>query len=265
MWPTFLAKTNGFLFLVAGVTALLAATVQINPIWQYGPYVPYKVSYAVQPDWYMGWLDGALRIMPSWEIVLPGHMIPNVFFPGILLPGITFTVLMFWPIIEARFRHDTLEHHILEEPRNNPWRTALGASVLAFYFVLFGASADDVLANYLSVSLNTVLVAFRYLAVLVPVIVYPVTYKICLELQHQPRASKTKRHNIVLRSADGGYSTVESAARPGDALPSFPPLPLDNLIIVGDGAGDGTNGADGAASNGSDTKRGIFRIPRSYR
>ncbi len=265
MWPTFLAKTNGFLFLVAGVTALLAATVQINPIWQYGPYVPYKVSYAVQPDWYMGWLDGALRIMPSWEIVLPGHMIPNVFFPGILLPGITFTVLMFWPIIEARFRHDTLEHHILEEPRNNPWRTALGASVLAFYFVLFGASADDVLANYLSVSLNTVLVAFRYLVVLVPVIVYPVTYKICLELQHQPRASKTKRHNIVLRSADGGYSTVESAARPGDALPSFPPLPLDNLIIVGDGAGDGTNGADGAASNGSDTKRGIFRIPRSYR
>ena len=32
------------------------------------PTTPSKISYAVQPDWYMGWLDGALRIMPSWEL-----------------------------------------------------------------------------------------------------------------------------------------------------------------------------------------------------
>jgi ubiquinol-cytochrome c reductase cytochrome b subunit len=286
MWPTFLAKTNGFLFLVAGVTTILAATVQINPIWQYGPYVPYKVSYAVQPDWYMGWLDGALRVMPSWEIVFPGHMIPNAFFPGILLPGITFTVLMFWPMIEAVLKHDTLEHHILEEPRNNPWRTALGAAVLSFYFVLFGASATDVLANYLAVPLNTVLVAFRVLVIAVPIIVYPVTYKICLELQHQHRPTKTKRHNIVMRSADGGYSTVETAPRPGDQRPVFPPLPLDELVLVpngsgdgaagaGDGSGDGALGAAGAAgaagatsattADGASSRKGIFRIPRDYR
>ena len=33
MWPGFIAKTNGFLFLIFGVTALLGAFVQINPIW----------------------------------------------------------------------------------------------------------------------------------------------------------------------------------------------------------------------------------------
>ena len=88
LWPAFMAKTTGFLMLTTGITALLGAFAQINPIWQYGQYVAYKVSYAVQPDWYMGWLDGALRVMPSWELHLPGHMIPNVFFPGILvLPG----------------------------------------------------------------------------------------------------------------------------------------------------------------------------------
>ncbi|MHB1988773.1 MAG: cytochrome bc1 complex cytochrome b subunit [Acidimicrobiales bacterium] len=264
MWPTFLAKTNGFLFLVAGVTTALAATVQINPIWQYGPYVPYKVSYAVQPDWYMGWLDGALRVMPSWEIVFPGHMIPNAFFPGILLPGITFTFLMMWPMIEARVRGDRLEHHILEEPRNNPWRTALGAAVLAFYFVLFGASATDVLANYLSISLNTVLVAFRVLVIAVPLVVYPVTYKICLELQHQPRATKTKRHNIVMRSAEGGYSTIEVHARPGDERTHLPPLPLDAMVLVGEGA-DGAAADGGPLAEDADEKKGVFHIPRTYR
>ena len=113
----------------------------------------------------MGWLDGALRIMPSWEIVGFGHMIPNVFFPAILLPGITFGVLQMWPFIEARLTHDHAEHQILDRPRDRPKRTAFGAAVFSFYFVLFGASATDVLANYLSISLNVVLTSFRFLAI----------------------------------------------------------------------------------------------------
>jgi ubiquinol-cytochrome c reductase cytochrome b subunit len=265
MWPTFIAKTQGFLFLVAGVTALLGAFVQINPIWQYGPYVPYRVSYAVQPDWYMGWLDGALRVMPSWEIVFPGHMIPNAFFPGVLLPGVTFTVLMFWPIIEARITGDKLEHHLLDEPRNRPWRTALGAAVLSFYFVLFGASSTDVLANYLSIPLNTVLVTFRYLCVIVPAIVYPVTYRICVELQHQHRPTKTKRHNIVVRTEEGGYSTIEVKARPGDVRTVLPPIPVDAMVLVDDRTREAV-AADGApVTDGDGARSGIFRIPRTYR
>ncbi len=265
MWPVFLAKTQGFLFLVAGVTALLGAFVQINPIWQYGPYVPYHVSYAVQPDWYMGWLDGALRVMPSWETVFPGHMIPNAFYPGVLLPGITFTVLMLWPMIEARVTGDTREHHILEEPRNNPMRTAIGASVLAFYFVLFGASATDVLANYLNVSLNTVLVTFRALVIFVPIVVFPITYKICIELQHQHRPTKTKRHNVVIRSAEGGYSTVEVKPRPGDVREVLPPLPVDAMIVVRKNGHAEVAADGGPVRNGVRSGRGIFKIPRTYR
>ena len=176
-----------------GVTgASRARFVQINPIWLYGQYVPYKVSYAVQPDWYMGWLDGALRIMPSWEIVGFGHMIPNAFFPAILLPGITFGVLQTWPFIEAKLTKDTAEHQILDRPRDRPKRTAFGAAVFSFYFVLFGASATDVLANYLSISLNVVLTSFRVLVFVVPVIVFPVTYRICRELQEVPTAGQAQ-------------------------------------------------------------------------
>ena len=103
--------------------------------------------------------------MPSWEIVGFGHMIPNVFFPAILLPGITFGVLQMWPFIEARLTRDYASHQILDRPRDRPKRTAFGAAVFSFYFVLFGASATDVLANYLSISLNVVLTSFRFLAI----------------------------------------------------------------------------------------------------
>jgi ubiquinol-cytochrome c reductase cytochrome b subunit len=266
MWPGFVAKTQGFLFLVAGVAVALGAFVQINPIWLYGPYKPHQVSYAVQPDWYMGWLDGALRVMPNWETNFPGHMIPNAFYPGVLLPGVTFTVLMVWPMLEARLRHDRLEHHLLEEPRYNPLRTAIGAAVLAFYFVLFAASSTDVLANYLAVSLNAVLVSFRYATVIVPIIVFPVTYKICHELQHQPRVMKTKRHNIVVRSPEGGYSTVEVKPRPGDERVHLPPLPVDAMVLVPPPGSEGKETVGAAAGgNGARGRQGILRIPRTYR
>ena len=88
MYPTFIAKTTGFLFVTTGVLWALGGLAQINPIWQFGQYEPYKISYAVQPDWYMGWLDGALRIMPPISWTLWGHTIPFVvLFPAVLFPG----------------------------------------------------------------------------------------------------------------------------------------------------------------------------------
>jgi ubiquinol-cytochrome c reductase cytochrome b subunit len=244
LWPTFAAKTGGYFFLVTGVTALLGAAVQINPIWQFGQYVAYKVSYAVQPDWYMGWLDGALRVMTPWEIVVGGHMVPNAFFPGVLLPGITFTVLALWPFIEARFTGDRAEHHILDRPRDRPGRTSLGAAVLSFYLVLFGASSTDVLANYFQISLNNVLQTFQILTVTVPFVVGFVAYRICIELQNAPGSGKRKRANVMFRSASGGYSTVPSDPRPGDGYVPPPPADLENFVLE-----PSTNGAGVAASS----------------
>jgi ubiquinol-cytochrome c reductase cytochrome b subunit len=293
MWPTFMAKTTGFLLLVAAVSALLGAVVQINPIWLYGPYRPYVVTYAVQPDWYMGWLDGALRIMPHWQTVIAGRaLIPNIFWPAVVLPGITFTVLMIWPFIEQSVTGDRVDHELLDRPRDRPKHTALGAAVLSFYFVLFGASATDVLANYLNVSLNTVLTSFQVLVFVVPIVVYPVALKICRELQGTPDGGKTKAHNIVIRSAEGGYSAVPTEPRSGDVPLELDPLPLDTSVVlpalVGSpsyeavdrsslgaraSAGDldgGRDGGDGSApaedGDGAEPpSRRVFRIPRNYR
>ncbi|QXC61531.1 cytochrome b [Aquihabitans sp. G128] len=102
VFPTYAAKAIGLFFLTVSVLCLLGGLVQINPIWIYGPFDPAEVSAASQPDWYMGWLDGALRIMPGWEVRLFGFELPNPFFPAVLLAGATFGLLYAWPFLEAR-------------------------------------------------------------------------------------------------------------------------------------------------------------------
>ena len=53
--------------------ALLGTFAQVNPVWLFGPYQPGSISAGSVPGWYMGFLDGALRIMPGWEIGVFGH------------------------------------------------------------------------------------------------------------------------------------------------------------------------------------------------
>ncbi|MDQ3423160.1 MAG: cytochrome b, partial [Actinomycetota bacterium] len=101
LMPVYMAKAGGFFFLVFGVTALMGALLQINPVWKYGAYNPAEVTAGSQPDWYMGWLDGGLRLMPNWETNLFGYTLSwNVFVPGVLLMGLLFTVLGLYPFLE---------------------------------------------------------------------------------------------------------------------------------------------------------------------
>jgi ubiquinol-cytochrome c reductase cytochrome b subunit len=233
MFPTFMAKTTGFLFMVAATTALLGAFVQINPIWQFGSYNASKISYAVQPDWYMGWLDGALRIMPSWEFAGFGHTIPfEVFLPAVVFPGLVFTICLIWPALERRVTGDDEIHHLLDRPRNRPKRTAAGAAMFGLLFTLFAASSTDVLANFFHVSLNAVLWFFRIAVFIVPIVAGLVTYQLCREMQGVRGIGKRKRAVVVRLSAEGEYSTVQAAPRPDDERVELHPEPVPARIDV---------------------------------
>jgi ubiquinol-cytochrome c reductase cytochrome b subunit len=182
LWPTYVFKAGGLFFIVAAVLAGLGGLAQINPVWIYGPFRPENVSSASQPDWYMGWADGALRLMPNWEIRAWGFQIPNPFWGGILLPGITFTLLYMWPWLEARFTGDRREHHVLDRPRDRPVRTALGVATLTFYSIIGVAASNDVIATTFGLSVNAVLISLRVAVIVVPPIAAFVTYRICKEL-----------------------------------------------------------------------------------
>ena len=233
MFPTFMAKTTGFLFMVTAATALLGAFAQINPIWQFGSYDASKISYAVQPDWYMGWLDGALRIMPSWELAAFGHTIPlEVFLPAVVFPGLIFTLCMAWPALEVRMTGDKDLHNLLDRPRDRPKRTAAGVAIFALLFTLFAASSTDVLANFFHISLNVVLWFFRFATIIVPIISGLVAYQLCREMQGVHGIGKRKRALIVSLSAEGAYSTVPTPPRPGDEHEELDPEPVPVRIDI---------------------------------
>ena len=231
MFPVFMAKTTGFLLIVTGVTALLSAFAQINPIWQFGPYTASRISYAVQPDWYMAFLDGALRIFPSWSFHSFGHTIPfEVFIPAVLFPGILFNVAYLWPLIERKVTGDNQIHHLLDRPRDRPKHTAVGVAVLALLGMLFMASSTDVLANFFHLPLNTVLWAMRILVLVSPFIAYPITYKICKELQGLHGGGKRKTPNLVMRTAEGAYVAVPTPAYGDDVPPELEPETVPTFI-----------------------------------
>jgi ubiquinol-cytochrome c reductase cytochrome b subunit len=205
-WPTYASKALGLFFLTSAVLAFLGGVFQINPIWMYGPFDPAEVSTASQPDWYMGWLDGALRIMPGWEIRAFGFEIPNPFFPGVLLAGVTFALLYAWPFLEARVTGDYAEHHLLDRPRQRPVRTALGTATLSFYVICFLGAAADVLASTFGLSVNAILWTFRVLLLAVPPVVGWVTYRLCAELSARdglPIASPVTMREIPRRLLRG--------------------------------------------------------------
>ncbi|MGD0056127.1 MAG: ubiquinol-cytochrome c reductase cytochrome b subunit [Acidimicrobiales bacterium] len=231
MFPVFMAKTTGFLLIVTGVIALLATFAQINPIWQFGPYQASRISYAVQPDWYMAFLDGALRIWPSWSFHSFGHTIPfEVTIPAVVLPGIIFTIAYLWPTMERLVTKDNELHNLLDRPSNRPKRTAAGVAVLAFIVTLFFASSTDVIANFFHVSLEEVLVAMRVLVLVTPLIAYPVTYKICKELQGVHGSGKRKTPNAVSRTSEGEYLATPTPVYVDDVQHELEPTEVPRFI-----------------------------------
>jgi ubiquinol-cytochrome c reductase cytochrome b subunit len=207
LWPTYTVKTIGLALLVFAVLAGLGGLVQINPIWLYGPFKPFQVTSPAQPDWYLGWIEGALRLFPNWEIRAFGFEIPEPFFPAVLLPGITFALLYAWPWLERWLTGDTAEHHLLDRPRDRPVRTTLGAITLAFYAVLFAAASNDLLAHWTGIDIADVNRLFRISLVVVPAVVGWITYRVCsglhragdVRISHLPASALRKRPKVPSR------------------------------------------------------------------
>ncbi|WP_026530657.1 cytochrome b [Haematomicrobium sanguinis] len=199
--PVYAAKAGGFFFIVFGVVALIAAFFQINPVWNYGPYDPSPVSAGTQPDWYIGWVDGALRLMPGpgWEWVLFGQWTLSL---NVLLPALGPVILLFglmfsWPWIERWITKDNREHNLLDRPRNAPFRTGVGVAGVIFYCTLWAAASSDLIATHFQVSLNDVTIWLRFLLFIGPVVGFIVARRIALALQRKDR-------EIVLHGRETG-------------------------------------------------------------
>jgi ubiquinol-cytochrome c reductase cytochrome b subunit len=232
-WPFFLIKGTAWFFFIFAALAVLATFAQINPIWLYGPYNPLAISSASQPDWYLGILEGALRVMPAWEVNFLGHTVTlSVLIPFALPLGIILGGAAVWPFFERWVTGDKATHQINDRPRNVPARTGIGVAVIVFYGVLWAEGANDVLADVFNVPLYTVTWIARVLVIVGPVVAYVITKRICLGLQRKD--TETLEHGVelgIIRQLPDGAFTEETrpvtdeeravlAARP--AVPALP-------------------------------------------
>ena len=214
-WPTQAFVSTGLFFLTAAFVALVGGLVQVNPIWAYGPFDATVVSSPAQPDWYVGWLDGSLRVFPPFEPTILGVTIPSAFIPGVVLPGLVLTVVAIWPFIEARLTHDDREHHLLDRVGDQPIRTAFGVAILTLFGTLTLAGGNDVISFYFSTEIETLTNVFRVLTLVLPVVAWVVTYRICVARRavlagRAGREPPTRRGGTALRrTADGGFEEVE--------------------------------------------------------
>ncbi|ALV44916.1 ubiquinol-cytochrome c reductase cytochrome b subunit [Arthrobacter alpinus] len=221
--PVYAAKAGGFFFIVFGIIALIAGFFQINPIWNYGPYDPSPVSAGTQPDWYIGWVDGALRLMPGWLFNIPMEWnIPmpwgtntltfNVLGPALIPAGIVFTLLFMYPWIERWVTRDNREHHVLDRPRNAPTRTAIGVAGFIFYCVMWAAASSDLIATHFHVALNDVTYWLRALFFIGPVLGFIVTKRVALALQRKDReiALHGRETGRIVRLPHGEFQEIHA-------------------------------------------------------
>ncbi|MFR9778588.1 cytochrome b [Micromonospora sp. MS34] len=231
LWPSYTLRTLALFAWVLAVLFALGGLVQINPVWLYGPFEPAQSTSPAQPDWYVAWGDGALRLFPPWEIRVFGHLVPAPFVPGVLLGGVTFLALYAWPFLERRRTRDRRAHQLLDRPRDHPVRLAVGVAALTFYGTLVVAAGDDILARLLRVPVYDLLGVFRVLVLVLPVVAGLVAYLAARALRRGDAASLGDLTRADLRRAGqrepgptGAEDEPELPARdrPGERIELWP-------------------------------------------
>jgi quinol---cytochrome-c reductase cytochrome b subunit len=210
-FPYFIVKGGAWFFFIFGALVLLATFAQINPVWIYGPYSPVAISSASQPDFYMGLLEGSLRIMPAWEISFLGHTVTmSVLIPFALPLTIVLGGAALWPFFERWATGDKSVHNVNDRPRNAPVRTATGVAAMTFYAVLWIEGANDVIADNLSIPLYTITWAARVMVFLGPALAYVITKRVCLGLQRKDAQELLHGYEsgIIRQLPDGEFIEV---------------------------------------------------------
>ncbi|GAU68208.1 putative menaquinol--cytochrome c reductase cytochrome b subunit [Streptomyces sp. NBRC 110611] len=208
--PVYMAKAGGFFFLVFGVISVIAAIASINPVWAIGPYRPDQVSTGAQPDWYMGFAEGLVRVMPGWEWNFWGHTVNF----GVLIPILIFPLVLVaiavYPFVESWVRGDKREHHILDRPRNVPTRTAFGVAWLVAYFVMLVGGGNDLWATHFHLSINAITWFVRIGFFVGPVLAFIITKRICLGLQRRDKDKVLhgRESGIIKRLPHGEFIEV---------------------------------------------------------
>ncbi len=203
LWPSYTAKSIGLLLLVCGAIAALGGLVQIDPVWIYGPYDPSSTMVGAQPDWYLGWVEGAMRLFPGINLRIGHWLVPELFFPAVLMPSLLFLGLYSWPFVEKLFSRDKGDQNVLRLPYEQPILTAGGVGLSTFVLLLLVAGGDDFVALAIGGSVVEVRTILRILVLAAPPCAAALTYFVCAWMKDRKAAR-------AAASADTASSATES-------------------------------------------------------
>ncbi|MCG7595807.1 cytochrome bc complex cytochrome b subunit [Mycobacterium sp. PSTR-4-N] len=247
--PVFAVKSGAFFAVTVGILGLMGGLLQINPIWVLGPYKPSQVSAGSQPDFYMMWTDGLIRLWPAWEFYPFGHTIPQGVWVALGM-GVVFMLLIAYPFLEKKFSGDDAHHNLLQRPRDAPTRTAIGAAAISLYIVLTFACMNDIIALKFHISLNATTWIGRIGMVVLPAIVYYIAYRWAVALQRSDR--EVLEHGIetgiIKRLPHGAYIELHQPLGPVDEHGHAIPLEYQGAALpkrmnkLGSAGAPGTGG-----------------------
>ncbi|CAJ1582182.1 cytochrome bc complex cytochrome b subunit [[Mycobacterium] wendilense] len=224
--PVFAVKSGAFFAMTVGVLGLMGGLLQINPIWNLGPYRPSQISAGSQPDFYMMWTEGLARIFPNWELYPGNYTIPASTWVALGM-GLVFMLLIAWPYLEKKFTGDDAHHNLLQRPRDAPVRTGIGAMAIALYMVLTFSAMNDVIALKFHISLNATTWIGRIGAVVLPPLIFFIAYRWAIALQRSDRAVLEHgiETGIIKRLPHGAYIELHQPLGPVDEHGH--PIPLE--------------------------------------
>ena len=215
-YPDYVLRMFAAFALTVGVIVALAATLEINPIDEFGPYNDWTVPNPATPDWYAAFLDGALRIGPAIELRIFGHPIPALFWPAIVMPTIVLGILLAWPWIDAWFSRDPGAHDVLQRASQRPWRVGFGSALICAGTLLTLAAGDDQQSLALHVPIERLLALYQFALPFGSLAVGVLAYYLAREVdvRRSDRGLEAERVVALRRNASGGFDveSPESAA-----------------------------------------------------
>jgi ubiquinol-cytochrome c reductase cytochrome b subunit len=194
MFPGQAPRSLGLMTATAAVLFGMGALIQVNPIWLWGPYETWLGTNGAQPDWYLGWLIGGLRLVPGFDVTIGDRtLIPNPFWGGVLFPLVVLAVMAAWPWLERRLTGDRRSHNLLDRPRDAPLRTAFGLGFLTWVVLVFFAGSSDRLFVFLGLSYTAQIWFWRFAVWIIPVLVGLVALRTCRALQRVEAVEAIRR------------------------------------------------------------------------
>ena len=224
MWPGYALRSLGLFAAVAAVLVLMGGLIQINPVWLWGPYHPYIGTNGAQPDWYLGWLIGALRLMPNLEIHAFGHtLVPNPFFGGVLFPARRVRAAVCAAVARPALHHARTTAATTCSSARATTRAAArsrppSSSAVA---VVFAAGSADRLFFLFGFGYEGAICFFRGAFFVVPVIVFVLTKRICQQLAQERRTRcAAGAASVVRRNARGGFDATRAMTEDSPSVAS---------------------------------------------